>query len=220
MVSIYTSSYSSIENDKFNDKLVSISGDKGKRVNFEGEYLSCLAPKKEFWEVWHSLKDPYSLESIEYYAREYYKQVLSKLNPEEIAEKVKNKILLCYEPASEFCHRGLFASWLELTLGIEVPEIKVSREGKVTTSIRPSYYKEILERVMKDNMDMGKYHCIQAVRLYEKASKLEDCAIKAIDEDDTGYSAHLSLLAKECRENADLIEEKYNLECKRLKKVV
>lgn len=34
--------------------LISISGDRGKSVGFEGKTMSQLAPKLSFWKVWHN----------------------------------------------------------------------------------------------------------------------------------------------------------------------
>ena len=50
---IYTSSYNSCLNR--NDiRLVSISGDRGRSVGFDGDYYSSLAPKRDFWLKWHN----------------------------------------------------------------------------------------------------------------------------------------------------------------------
>lgn len=46
---VFTGSY---ENCKIGD-LVSISGDKGRGVNFVGNAYTKLAPKKEVWKIWH-----------------------------------------------------------------------------------------------------------------------------------------------------------------------
>ena len=48
---IFTGNY---RNCKIGD-LVSISGDKGKSVNFVGNTYTKLAPKKEFWKIWHNI---------------------------------------------------------------------------------------------------------------------------------------------------------------------
>jgi hypothetical protein len=32
-------------------------------------------------------------------------------------------VFLCFEPVGEFCHRHLFASWIEQHTGIHVPEL-------------------------------------------------------------------------------------------------
>ena len=193
-VNIYTSSYDSIKNDKYNNFLVSVSGDRGKRANYVGECFPILAPKKDFWLNWHFRNNPYSIENIEYYVTEYYKQVLSTLNVDEVVERLQNKILLCYEPYDEFCHRDIIAYWIELVLGKEIPEIRV--------------------------LSIDENHSIQAYYLIKKAESLENYAIEALDDDDSNYSMQLSLLAKEYRENASNIDSEYVRNKKKLEKAI
>ena len=57
-------------------------------------------------------------------------------------------ILLCYEDNLEFCHRHIVAYWLEKTLNISVPEIKIDQTGKIIILNRPAWIKEVLDEVM------------------------------------------------------------------------
>ena len=118
--------------------LISISGDRGKTVNFQGKVLSCLAPKRDFWQIWHDNigKIPEE-ENTKYYIEEYYNQVLSKVDFEALFEKEEEVILLCYEESNKFCHRHILAAYLELKYGILVPEIAIDEKGKL--SIRERY---------------------------------------------------------------------------------
>lgn len=75
-----------------------------------------LFPKKSF--LFKYKKD----HNEEDYIQAYYEQVLSKLDPEKVYEDLKDNTLLCWEKAGKFCHRRLVAAWLELSLGVEVPE--------------------------------------------------------------------------------------------------
>ena len=34
--------------------LISISGDRGRKVGFVGKAIPSLAPKRAFWEIWHN----------------------------------------------------------------------------------------------------------------------------------------------------------------------
>ena len=216
-LNVFTASYKNIKNDRFNDRLLSISEGKD---NYSSECLPIFSPRKEFLDEWYSRKDRYSKENIRFFISEYYKQILANLNPEEIANNLKNKIILCHEGNAKFNPRYLVAAWLELTLGREVPEIEVSSDGKVKKINRPPYIKDMLESIMKENLDMGKYHSIQAIFLFKKADQLDNYAIKAMDDDDSNYSLQLSFLAKEYRENAFRIEEEYVREQKRLEKAI
>ena len=148
---IFTGSY---ENCKLGD-LVSISGDKGRSVGFEGNSYTKLAPKKEFWKIWHDNIGKISEEeNNEYYMREYYKQVLSKLDANtvysELNEFGKNVVLLCFEENNEFCHRQLVATWLERELGIAIPEISIDKEANVQVLGRNPMYVEQFNKVIDE----------------------------------------------------------------------
>lgn len=60
----------------------------------------------------------------EKYTEEYLKQ-LSSLDPNKVYEDLfkiynENPVLLCWEPAGEFCHRRIVGEWLESSLGVAV----------------------------------------------------------------------------------------------------
>ncbi len=144
---IYTASHKNIINSKY--RLVAISGNRGKDMGFVGEAFPNLAPKKEFWKIWHDNRGKIDeLENNRYYILEYYKQVLSKLDPVEVYQILDNSILLCYEDYYEFCHRHIVAFWLELTLNVEVKEV-YNREYYLGEFPRPTYIKEMLREIME-----------------------------------------------------------------------
>ena len=59
-----------------------------------------------------------------FYIENYYKEVLDKLDPQDIYNKLgEDVVLLCWENPDEFCHRHLVAEWLEWELGIEIKEL-------------------------------------------------------------------------------------------------
>lgn len=151
---------------------ISISGDGGKKANFNGPSISKLAPKKEFWKVWHNNigKIPEE-ENTRYYVREYYKQVLSKLDPEDVLKMIPDgSILLCYEDHDDFCHRHIFAYWMELLLGISTSEvIENPRRETVTRVSRPTYLKDMLEEEMKRYHEIDDLDIIKGI--YEKNRK-------------------------------------------------
>jgi hypothetical protein len=64
------------------------------------------------------------------YERQYKEEVLDKLDPQEIYSTLHGFVLLCWEPAGQFCHRRLVANWLSERLGVEVPEWNPSDEIK------------------------------------------------------------------------------------------
>ena len=104
---IFTGSYQNCKSGN----LISISGDRGKSAKFQGKLLSCLAPKRDFWQTWHdNIEKIPEEENTKYYIEEYYKQVLSKVEFEALFEKEEEVILLCYEESDEFCHRHIVAA--------------------------------------------------------------------------------------------------------------
>ena len=106
--------------------LISISGDRGKSVGFNGKAIPQLAPKKAFWEVWHNnIGRIPEEENTKYYIEQYYNSVLSKVNIEELLKDEENPILLCYEKGQQFCHRHVLAEFIELTYGIKVRDIRI-----------------------------------------------------------------------------------------------
>lgn len=84
---------------------------------YSGKQYKKLSPKWEFFQQYKKDKNE------ENYIKEYYSQVLSKLNPEEVLKDLDGYILLCYEKETDFCHRFIVADWLNHHLGIEVKEI-------------------------------------------------------------------------------------------------
>ena len=172
---IYTSSYDNWKSNMFIP--CSISGDRGKSVNYKGKYYSKLAPKRSFWDVWEANRKAGILSEKEnnyYYIEQFYLEVLSKLDPEEVLRELDDHVLLCFEEPDQFCHRHIVAAWLKILLGINVPEI--AGYGSSISSIpnTPKYIKNILEDVMRKHTDMKGYNSLRAVYLSNKVEKLKE----------------------------------------------
>ena len=156
---IYTSSHYNYNSNRYPG--VAISGNRGKDANFMGKSYPKLAPKLKFWQVWHNNIGKVSEEeNNKYYIEEYYKQVLSKLNPKEVYDELDNSVLLCYEDNNMFCHRHIVAAWFELTLNKIIFEIK--SDGYITLVVdKPKYIKEYLNEIMnKDSILINKKELI------------------------------------------------------------
>ena len=138
---LYTANYTNCKGNI----CVSISGDRGKKVNFKGRTYPILAPRLNFWKIWYDNIGKISEEeNTRYYIHEYYEQVLKKLDPYKVFDDLDNSVLLCYENEKEFCHRHLVAFWLEETLKINVDEVKTSPSGSLIKLDRPEYLRNLL----------------------------------------------------------------------------
>jgi len=84
---------------------------------YKGREYKKLAPKYWFFIKYKQDGDK------EFYTKQYQKEVLDKLDPQQVYEELgENAVLLCWEKSGDFCHRHLVASWLENELGIKVDE--------------------------------------------------------------------------------------------------
>lgn len=85
---------------------------------YTGRQYKKLAPKVWFFKKYKEDGDE------SYYIEQYRKEVLDKLDPQEVYNELgEDAILLCWEKGNEFCHRHLVADWLEEKLGIIIFEI-------------------------------------------------------------------------------------------------
>lgn len=90
----------------------------GKAPDFyKGETFKELAPKYWFFQEYKKNHNTF------FYTYYYQKEVLDKLDPVKIYEKLKNRTLLCFEKSGDFCHRRLVAKWLEANLNVKIPEV-------------------------------------------------------------------------------------------------
>lgn len=205
---IKTGNYKSFNNKYV--KTISISGDRGKEEGYTGECYPKLAPKLDFWKTYHDNIGVVTEEqNIRFYIEEYYKQVLSMLNPQKVYTDLDHSILLCYEDNSEFCHRHIVAAWLELFLNVEVAEAKLEGYRLVDIS-RPDYVKPILEEIIRKNRNMRGFTSLHALYLFESAELLEEKANQW--EEETGKSCDsYRQLACYLRCEADEAEAEYRI---------
>ena len=203
---IFTSSYQNWQTNRYTT--YAISGNRRKDVQYDGQYYPKLAPKLSFWLVWHNqigkIKDE---ENNRYYIEEYWKKVLSQLNPQEVYQELDGSVLLCYEDYNQFCHRHIVAAWLEIFLGIQVPEVKLENE-KIVEVPRPSYIKDSLEEIIKKETNMRGFTSLRALYLFLKGEKLEEKADRLEKETGKCYD-HLRQHACFYRCDADEAEYEY-----------
>lgn len=100
------------------DRLVSVS-----YIRPEG-FLSIrrYVPLCPSWKLVNAYKT--GLITKEEYTKQYYEDVLNKLDPDEVYTSLgENSILLCYEKSGDFCHRRIIADWFKETIGQIVEEL-------------------------------------------------------------------------------------------------
>ena len=154
---IYTGNYKNCSSSKL---FVSISGDLGKKANFNGKYFKELAPKLSFWKTWHENvgKIP-ELDNMYYYIENYYNQVLKNLDIQSMLDVLGNDFILgCYEESDEFCHRQIVALYLEMILGINIEEVIIKNDKliKIPRSEIYNIVKDILCKVIIEDISETK----------------------------------------------------------------
>ena len=208
---INTSSYKNFETGMYKSR--SISFDEGTDAGYEGEAYLVLAPKREFWDVWKANRGKISEEeNTRYYIEEYYKQVLSKLDPKVVYGELDYSTLLCYEDPEEFCHRHVVAAWFNLLLGDTIqPVTEIAWvDGKLTRlDDYASKYAEILEDVIRKNERMCDFTSVRARYLFDQGERLE--ALADEKEAENPGMCYDSLRQSACflRCDADMAEEEY-----------
>jgi uncharacterized protein (DUF488 family) len=86
-------------------------------LTWTGPVYNSLAPRRsDFYAIKRGLINE------EQYEENYKKYILSKLNPKEVYEELKDSVLLCFETSDEFCHRHIISKWIWENLKIEVTE--------------------------------------------------------------------------------------------------
>lgn len=110
---VYASYYARACRIMPDSKLVAISI--GIPDNFKGEILRELNPTQDLlYKYKNKLVDEQGYKEI------YLNEVLSKLDAEEIYQKVKGKVICCYCGKNSFCHRKLVLDWLATELSADI----------------------------------------------------------------------------------------------------
>lgn len=119
-INIYTSYYANI--NKIPENIIKISISILSPKGYKGLEYTKIAPKYNDLIEWKEHQDE------EYYIAQYNKNVLSLLNPLDVYSEIKDLsggkdcVLLCYEKPEDFCHRHLFADWINKKLRLNVSE--------------------------------------------------------------------------------------------------
>ncbi len=73
---------------------------------WDGETCAELFPSEELLRDYKA-----GLVSEEEYKERYYNETLINVDPVELADRLRDRVLLCYEKTGDFCHRHIVAEW-------------------------------------------------------------------------------------------------------------
>ena len=202
---ICTANYSSKFNS--NTRVVSISLDGGNEAGFRGEVCSKLMPTKNSFDMWKNNPTKRTTKNNNtFFAEDFYKQVLSKLDPQEVYDSLDGAILLCEGDAKDFSPRQVVAAWFELLLDMEIPEVK-SNGGKIEFCERDKTAKEILFNILKEKYKGSGCNSVRAAYLNEKARQI---IVASFDVRDEAKKSELKEAAVELKTEAIYAEMAYN----------
>lgn len=102
---VYSSNFRNVDKYIMSNRQISIARSTPK--GFKGSRLDELMPS---WELINNYKSGALTE--EEYEDTYYREVLNKLSAIEVYEKLKGKVICCYEDSGVFCHRHIVMNWL------------------------------------------------------------------------------------------------------------
>ena len=160
------------------------------------------------------IDDP-SSKYIEIYIEEYYNKVLSKLDIEETYKHLNNSVLISEEEPHILSNRHIIAEWFYLFLNKEVKEVKIS-DSKTEFLDRDINIRNVLEKIVKKNIDMGDFNSIRAYFLDKKIDNI----ISHIDNIDKNIEVlrkiGLLRVEVECLENEYNYIKKAKKICKRV----
>ncbi len=209
---IYTSSYNNYKSNLY--LTYDITSDLGKRAKYQGISYRCLIPSRTLLKFYQDNKRRLSKEELErIFILKYYQENLINLNPLELYKKLNNfytSILLSYEEATEFSHRHIIASWLELLLDVKIQEVKII-DSKIELLERPSYIKNTLESVMKENINMKGFNSLRALFLYQMGERIE-ARINLLKNNTKNDFDNYQIESNRLKDEARIIEENYNKE--------
>lgn len=124
---IYTSYFGRLKQLSF--EIVPVSICVKPPVWYRGLQYKKLAPSYDI--LMEYKRDP----NIERYTRRFQKEILDRLDPEEVVKDLNTLIksdthtfeaaLMCYEKPTDFCHRQLVAEWL-IKNNFEVEELSAA----------------------------------------------------------------------------------------------
>lgn len=162
---IGTSSYKNWKSSEF--ITYSISKDRGQKAGYNRRVFLPLALFSE------------NAKGENEYIKDYYENVLRKLDPYEVYESLDGSVLLSYGTEGKLSHRHIVASWLELFLGVEVPELSADGKNIKLEGERREKVKAQLKVIINEKENLHGFDSIQAAYLYNRILRLKEASEKA-----------------------------------------
>jgi len=121
-------------------------------------------------------------EQVRKYIRDYYFNVLSKLDPKQVYDDFQFQRLVTFDDG-EFSHGYILAAWFELYLDVKVMCIdKVDLCVKNLIDLKPKWTMDVLEEEIKKTIDdMKGFNSVRALYLFEQSEELENKACELED---------------------------------------
>ena len=160
-----------------------------KKNKYSDMYIKTIIPcSKEEKEEPYAIKELYypnardykemSYSEIEEYIKRYYLEVLSKLDPEKIYEKIRYTILVSDERTDSLAKRHIVSEWLRLYIGDKISESYYDEEKQELVKLkRPDFIRVTLEKIIRSSIEnMRGFKSLRALYFFEKGEKLEQLA--------------------------------------------
>lgn len=162
---IYIGDY---QNCSSSNKFVSILGDCQKSDNYNSNSYPALAPKVETWKEWqNNIDKKKEEENMRFYIERYYEEVLLNLDISSLFVNLGQNFILGCSDMKKYFHPYIVSAYLELVLGIEVPEVKVEN-GKIKklakSRIAQKVNKILCETIIND-LDKTQYAKTKTMKL-------------------------------------------------------
>ena len=97
-----------------------------------------------------------------------------------------------------------------MLLDVKIQEVKITNSN-IEVLERPSYIKDTLESVMKENINMKGFNSLRALFLYQMGERIE-AKINLLKNNSKEDFDNYHLEANRLKEEARIIEENYNKE--------
>lgn len=149
-----------------------------------------------------------SYEEQKEYIREYYKEVLSKLDPYDMVHKLNGSYLTSDERVESLSKRSIFSEWLKIYSDENINEMAMNENGDFVKFDSSDNVRITLEKIIREEKeDMKGFTSLKALYLYEKSKKLEELSMKFAGDKD--FYAHYERMITILRSEAETIDYIY-----------